>query len=162
MTSTDKTYRCPKCREPVELDAAECVHCGLIFSKYVPPSSRTSPSGSIRTVEKPRSGFDRVVDVYRPPGTKSRGTRYPALRIISVFYRISALVSIFLAVVYLVTTLTVGLFVEDLLGLTLPAAVAFAISGIVASVTLLAVAEVIQLLIDIEANTRRSSRAEDM
>lgn len=77
--------------------------------------------------------------------TLSPSTKYPALRTIAGFYRILALIAGIFAVIGAISNL----------GESVILALAVLIMGAVATITLLAIAEGIYVLIDIEANTRQ-------
>jgi hypothetical protein len=86
--------------------------------------------------------------------TSQRSNKYPALRTIAGFYRILAFVAGGFAVIVAMILIFLTNSVDSTVGIIL--ALLSLISGAITVITLLAVAEVIYVFIDIEANTRQN------
>jgi hypothetical protein len=151
-------WQCPQCERryaiPADLPIPSlCPKCQPDTEQPTPTSpgiSDLAPPNSIDVAfETPTGERDTGADRYR--------RKYPALRVISLFYRCLAVVIILATVVAFVSGV-IGVFqAEDQSARWAAVAIGLGslMGGILGSVTVLAFAKMIQLMLDIEQNTRQ-------
>jgi hypothetical protein len=126
-------WRCKNCKKKNEDNFDICWNCQYDREGLPPEESEE---------------LDEVAYVEAPTSTSSPSTKYPALRTIAGLYRILAFITGGLAIISALV-----LFISDEFYL---AAMGVLVIGASLTITLLAVAEAIQVLIDIETNTRQT------
>ena len=136
---------CPKCQPDDAQPAA------------TEQSVTTLPGGS-----GPTAPLRDAVEFETPPGKQTSGAdryrrKYPALRVISLFYRCMAAVIVLATVVAFVSGVVAVFQAEDQSARWVAVGIGLGslVGGALWSVTVLAFAELIKLMIDIEQNTRQ-------
>lgn len=143
--SSRREWICPKCGEVVEEPLDICWNCGT--------ERATAPLRDALFAAEPvaSANIDRNTVLAASPTIRS--DRYPTLRLIAVFYRLLAALA-GLGTAYLAINTAGNHFLGAMQGPTL---IGMLIAGIFVVISLLALAESVQLFLNIEENTRRTA-----
>ena len=147
---------CPQCR-PSQMPAAETGSTGLSDAPLPQSSAAATPQESDDERNFGPSAFEPTVISGSRTGVLDAAPRYRALRLLSVVLKVLAALTFVGAVAALTLMLLAAFRIQnaDLRTATILTHLAAFGGSLLATVLLWAVAELIHLLIDIEANTRR-------